>query len=400
MNVFRSIGRWFGGIAKVFANEVRLVTHDMGVLIFFLGLPLLYPIVYTLIYNPEVVNDIPVAVVDDCRTQTSRDLVRTISAAPAFDIYDYCSNMADAKALMASGEVYAILKIPQDYGRKIGRSETAHAEFFMDMGLLLRYRTFVSALTDVQMKEVNELSMEALDGKGLESYLPDQSLMPVNSKANFLGDTEQGFASFVIPGIVILILQQSMVLGVCLLGGTSRERRRLYGGKDPEQVQGVGVSATVWGKALAYTVFYVPATIFVMRWIPWMFNLPMHGNPVDYLLMALPLLLGSAFFALTLNIIMKQRESMSLLVVYTSVVFRFISGVTWPRYAMPEICLWLGNLIPGIWGVEGFIRINSNGATLWEIQNAYWALWVLVAIYFVLSMGVTAYIERKSNQAR
>ncbi|MDE6040491.1 MAG: ABC transporter permease, partial [Muribaculaceae bacterium] len=143
MNVFRSIGRWFGGIAKVFANEVRLVTHDMGVLIFFMGLPLLYPIVYTLIYNPEVVNDIPVAVVDDCRTQTSRDLVRTISAAPAFDIYDYCSNMADAKALMASGEVYAILKIPQDYGRKIGRSETAHAEFFMDMGLLLRYRTFV-----------------------------------------------------------------------------------------------------------------------------------------------------------------------------------------------------------------------------------------------------------------
>ena len=123
MNVFRSIGHWFGTTARVFANEIRLVVHDPGVLIFFLALPLLYPIVYTLIYNPEVVNDIPVAVVDDCRSQSSRDLVQTLGAAPAFQIYDYCSNMADAKHLMAEGDVYAILKIPANYGKKLGRSE-------------------------------------------------------------------------------------------------------------------------------------------------------------------------------------------------------------------------------------------------------------------------------------
>lgn len=397
MNVFRSIGRWFGATARVFANEIRMVVHDPGVLIFFLGLPLLYPIVYTLIYNPEVVNDIPVAVVDDCRTQTSRDLVQTIGAAPAFDIYDYCSNMADAKRLMAEGEVYGILKIPAGYGRKLGREETAHAEFFMDMGLLLRYRTFVSGLTDVQMKEVNDLSVATIDSQGLESYLPSQSLLPVRSQSNFLGDTEQGFASFVIPGIVILILQQSMILGICMLGGTSRERRRRNGGDDPEQVHGVGVGATVWGKALAYTIFYIPAAIFVMHWIPWMFNLPMHGNPVYYLALAFPLLLSSAFFGLTLNIIMKQRESAFVIIVFTSVVLLFLSGLTWPRYAMPDICTWVGNLIPGIWGVEGFIRINSNGATLWEVRTAYYALWILSALYFIFSMGVTAYIEKKKS---
>ena len=397
MNVFRSIGHWFGTTARVFANEIRLVVHDPGVLIFFLALPLLYPIVYTLIYNPEVVNDIPVAVVDDCRSQSSRDLVQTLGAAPAFQIYDYCSNMADAKHLMAEGDVYAILKIPANYGKKLGRSETAHAEFFMDMGLLLRYRTFVSGLTDVQMKEVNDLSVEALDSKGLESYIPSQSMLPVKSQANFLGDTEQGFASFVIPGIVILILQQSMILGICMLGGTSRERRARNGGVDPEQVNGAGVSATVWGKALAYTIFYVPATIFVMHWIPYMFNLPMHGNPADYLCLAFPLLLSSAFFGLTLNIIMKQRESAFVIIVFTSVVLLFLSGLTWPRYAMPEVCLWLGNLIPGIWGVEGFIRINSNGANLWEVRTAYYALWILSALYFIFSMGVTAYISRKKH---
>ncbi len=52
-------------MGRVFRNEFRLMLHDAGVLLFFVALPLLYPIVYTLIYNPEVLRKLPVAVVDE-----------------------------------------------------------------------------------------------------------------------------------------------------------------------------------------------------------------------------------------------------------------------------------------------------------------------------------------------
>lgn len=52
---------------QVWIKEYRLVFSDVGVLLFFLALPLAYPIAYTLIYNPEIVYDVPVAVVDNCR---------------------------------------------------------------------------------------------------------------------------------------------------------------------------------------------------------------------------------------------------------------------------------------------------------------------------------------------
>ena len=85
-----------------------------------------------------------------------------------------------------------------------------------------------------------------------------------------------------------------MLLGIGMLGGTARERRRRNGGLDPQTVD-APVTAKVWGRALAYTVFYFPMTIYILRIIPDIFNLPHYGNPVDYLLFILPMLLSTAF---------------------------------------------------------------------------------------------------------
>lgn len=395
MNVLTKITRWAAGLGRVFRNELRLIVRDPGVLLFFVALPLAYPIVYTLIYNPEVVRKLPVAVVDNSCTADSRNFVRMAEASPSIEIYAYCPNMADAKELMAEGKVFGIMQIPGNYAKCIGRGEQAHVEFYADMSLLLRFRTFVSALTDLQLEIISDITGERISQAGLESLAAGGSL-PVKSESNFLGDTEQGFASFVIPGIVILILQQSMILGITMLGGTSRERRRRNGGIDPKEVAGVGATATIFGKALCYTVFYFPLTIYIMRYIPEIFNLPHYGSAVDYLLFIFPMLLSTAFLGLTLNIAMRERESAFIIIVFTSVVFLFLSGLTWPRYAMNELWTWVGNCIPAVWGVEGFIRINSNAATLPEVAPAFKAMWILTAVYMLTALWTEKMLRSKA----
>lgn len=374
-------------MGRVFANEFTLIVRDPGILLFFVALPLAYPVVYTLIYNPEVVRELPVAVVDNSMTASSRNLVRMAEASPSIEIYDYCPNMADAKRLMAEGKVFGIMQIPYDYEKAIGRGEQAHVEFYSDMSLLLRYRTFVSAITDLQLEVISEITGERISAVGLESLAAGGGL-PVKSRSNFLGDVEQGFASFVIPGIIILILQQSMLLGIGMLGGTSRERRLRNGGIDPKAVPGAGVVATVCGRTLCYTVFYLPMTVYIMRCIPEIFDLPHYGDPADYLLFILPMLLSTAFLGQTLNIFMKERESGFILLVFTSVVLLFISGLTWPRYAMNQLWVWVGDCIPGVWGLEGFIRINSNAATLGEVETPFVAMWILTGVYFLTAVWV------------
>ncbi len=397
MKFLNNILHWASGMGRVFRNEFRLILGDVGVMLFFFALPLAYPVVYTLIYNPEVVRKLPVAVVDHSMTIASRDFVRHASASPSIEIFAYCPNMSDAKELMASGDVYGIMEIPDDYSKCLGRGEQAHVSFFADMSLLLRYRTFMAALTDLQLELTSSITGERIDATGLESLAGGSSGMPIASQSNFLGDTEQGFASFVIPGIVILIIQQSMILGICLIGGTSRERRRSPGGLDPRETTGAGPLATVWGKALAVCVLYIPLTIYVMRFIPEMFNLPHYGRPVDYMLFIFPMLLATSFLGQSLVYFMKERESAFIIIVFTSVIFLFLSGLTWPRYAMNSLWYWLGNCVPAVWGVEGFIRINSNAATLPETGISFHALWILTAVYMLTAWWVTAALKIRKD---
>lgn len=384
---------WFSGVSRTFAREMSLVLKDIGVIIFFFGLPLLYPIVYTLIYNPELVRNIPVAVVDDCRTVQSRELVRMADATEAMSIIGYPADMGEARRLMNEKECYGILYIPDDYSRRIGRGEQGVVAFYSEMSLLLRYRAFVSALTDLQLQTGAQIRQEFLDALGASSA--GQSSSPVASEAYFIGDPTQGFASFIIPGIIILILQQSMLLGVTMLAGNSAERRRSNGGIDPLAVE-CPQSAGMIGRMLCYLVVYIPMTIYVLHFIPMMFDLPHIGSAADYLLFIVPLLVASAFLGMTLQIFVKERETSMLVVVFTSLVFLFLSGLTWPRYAMSPLWKIVGDCVPATWGVEGFIQINCNGGSLAQAAHPYLMLWVLAAVYFLTAYAVIAWQRRHS----
>ena len=84
-----------------------------------------------------------------------------------------------------------------------------------------------------------------------------------------------------------------------------------------------------------------------------------------------------------------------MVVVFTSVVFLFLSGLTWPRYAMSPFWYWVGNCIPAVWGVEGFIRINSNGADLSAVSHPYLMMWLQCVVYFVIYWALMKWTRRR-----
>ena len=371
---------------KVWRREYYLVFHDAGVMLFFFFLTVAYPLVYTFIYNPEIVENIPIAVVDNSRSEESRKLTRMIDATQGIEVWDYATNMEEAHRMENNHEVYGILEIPSDYARRIGRQEQGVVTFYCEMSLLLRYRTCLTALADVQLAAGADIRQQTLDMIGLPAQ--EMGGMPIESEALMLGDPTQGFASFIMPGVLVLILQQSMLLGITMLAAGIKERRRRNGGIDPESIP-AGPLTTIWGKTLCYITLYLPICVYVLDLVPIMFKLPHIGDFREMYLFIFPMLLATAFLGQTISVFVTERESSMLVIVFTSVVFLFISGLTWPRYAMNSLWTWVGDAIPATWGIEGFIRMNSNGSPLWEQSNPYMMLWLLCAIYMVTAWLVT-----------
>lgn len=396
MNPAKQSAEWFRSLFRVWRREFYLVFKDPGVLLFFFALPTLYPVVYTLIYNPEIVTDMPVVVVDNCRSADSRDFTRKLGATQPVLIKGYAANLNEARECFNEHEAFAVVSIPSDFSDNLRRGEQATVEFYCNMGLLLRYRAFLEALTDLQITLGQQIRLEKVEAAGLLGEATGASGAPFDSNAVMLGDPTSGFASFVIPGILVLILQQSVILGVTMLAGGSRERRRRNGGIDPLEIA-ASPGAQILGKAMCYTVIYVPLILYMLQIVPQMFSLPHLGNPWHYLIFITPMLFASVMLGMCLTPFVTERESSLAVVVFSSVLFLFLSGLTWPRYAMNGFWTLLGDMIPATWGVEGFIRMNSNGATLAEQRHPYLMLWGLTAVYFMMAYVINYRHNRRRD---
>lgn len=385
MKMFEKISNWLVTLFRVWRREFALVFHDEGVLLFFFALPLGYPIVYTLIYNPEVLRNIPIVVVDDSRTAESREFVRMIDATDGIEVYDYLPDMGAAKRAMAEKKCYGVLHVPEHFAKNIGNGVQSVVPFYSDMSLLFRYRTFLFCLTDVQLAYGAKVQMEKIDDLGLLGETAMGSAPSATTEAYMLGNVTQGFASFIIPGILVLILQQSLILGVTMLAGGSEERRRRNNGVDPLAIP-ADPFATVLGKTMCYLIIYIPLMFYVLHFVPLMFSLPHVGNIWEEMLLLMPMIIAASLLGTTISCFVTERETSMLVIVFTSVVFLFLSGLTWPRYAMSPFWTFISDCVPATWGVEGFVRLNTNGATFAEETQPYHMLWLLSAVYAVTAM--------------
>ena len=386
-----SLRNFFKNLLDTYCREFRIVGKDPGIILFFVFLPFVYPIVYSLIYNPEVVRDVAVVVVDHDRTPASRELVRNIDATQGTWIIGYAADLPDARHAMDSHKAYGILEIPEGFGRKIGRSEVANAVIYSDMSLLLRYRSILVSATDVMMEMGAELQTKKIDEIApLASTVSPGDLLPVHNVS--MGDITGGFDSFVMPGVVVLILHQCIILAIAMAGGAKHEGRRYTGYVAYNDCPSTTVS--MLGRSLCYlTVLMVPS-IFIAHYVPLIFRFPMAGDNLEIFCFLLPMMIACMAIGYIMQGLIRQRESVFIVWVITSVAFLFLSGLTWPRFAMPPFWRFVSDLLPATWGVDGFIRMNSNGATLAQCSHAYIYLWIQAAVYMAIAWGVQKYVVR------
>ena len=111
----------FHDMLYIWWYEMKQVFKDEGVLIFFILVPLLYPLLYSWAYNNEVVQDVPVVAVDNSRSSLSRDFLRRCDGTQGIKIVAYAADMEEAKEVMRQQGARGIIFIPSDFSEKLNR---------------------------------------------------------------------------------------------------------------------------------------------------------------------------------------------------------------------------------------------------------------------------------------
>ena len=378
MSIFHKILRWLDDLAYVWRIELRQVLRDEGVLLFCIVVPIVYPLLYSWVYNNENIHEVPVAVVDQSHSQLCRQFIRMCDASPDVHVAYYAVDLDDAQSLVSRQIVKGIYLIPEDFATRVNRLEQATVSVYCDMALMLTYKAIYQTAMAVSQKMGAGIQTKLAGKYTKREEVINASPLDVEEVAMF--NPQAGYGTAILPAVLILIIQQTLALGIGLAAGTARERNR-YGDLVPIHPSYGGVGRIVSGKALCYLMVYAVMSTYLVLVVPKFFSFIHIAAWQDLLLMMIPYVLACVFFGLTVSCLVRYRENVILLMVFVSLPLLFLTGVSWPQSSIPGYLQGVSWLFPSTFGVRAYLRLNTMGATLGDITLEMRCLWIQVAAY-------------------
>lgn len=394
MRILSTIKTFLADILCTACAEARAIIRDEGVLLFVVAVPLFYPILYSWIYNNEVTHEVPVAVVDASHSSTSREFVRMYDASPDVRVAYFCNSLDEARRLVASQDINGIVYLPEDMDTRLNRMQPATVSIYCDMSLMLAYKAIYTTATSVA-GIMNSRIQIRLSGNATDRE--DQiSTQPLKYEEVPMFNPTGGYGNFILPGVLALILQQTLLLGIGMLYATRNERRQPFAPACGTAVgHAFGWFRLMTGRTLCFLLLYSMLTAYVLLAIPKMFSFVQLLHPGDLVAFVLPYLLACMFMSMSLGAVLRQREDVMLVVVFTSVPLLFMSGVSWPQSNIPAFWRAAACLFPSTFGIQGFVKLNTMGAVITDIAPECKALWIQAGVYFCIAALLLRRMMRK-----
>lgn len=373
--------KWLRNTIEVWAYEMKCALFDEGVVVFFIIVPLLYPLLYAYLYNKENVREVPTVVVDNSHSQLSREFVRRVDASADVLVVSHCQDMEEAKAMIHHRDAYCLIYIPKDFAKDVAEHRQTTVELYSDMSGILYYKAVLSSCTEVSLDMNKEIKASLLPGATEQQISAFQ--YPIEYKYVPMFNTQSGFCTFIIPAVLMLIIQQTMVLGVGMMAGEECEKVRKHIAEP--HIIGKNPSEVLLGKSTVIFTIYVMIAVYLVCIVPPLFNLIHIWRWQTLLAFMVPFITACVFFSISLSSIAHDRESFIIMFVFLSVPLLFASGISWPASNIPIFWKGFSWLFPSTFGINGYVRITEMGATLADVQHELNALWIQTFVYGAIS---------------
>jgi ABC-2 type transport system permease protein len=375
------------GIGGAFKAEWRRVLGTRSAFSLLFLAPLVYGLYYPQPYLNQILRKLPIAVVDNDLSDLSRQIVETLDASGVLRVAVRARTLAEARSAIDRGKAFAVVEIPADTERDVLKGITAHIPIYADATYLFVFRSTASGVATALGSLTSDLVSQGARSDGSLVKAKLANLSPADVLLQPIFNPVGGYASYIVPAAFILILQQTLLIGAAML---TRGALAKSG----------GAFAGVFGRGIAHLTIYLPAVALYLVVLPRIYGFSTLGHLPQLFALATVFLLATSFMGQAVGAWFTRPENATILLLATSLPQFFTAGFAWPREAIPDAAIALGRLFPADFAIDGLVRINQLGATVWEVAHDWLGLWCLALAYFVLAVISALAVKRGLQHAQ
>ncbi|WP_292054119.1 MULTISPECIES: ABC transporter permease [unclassified Brevundimonas] len=326
----------------------------------------LYGFYYPAAYSGQVAKGLPVAVVSTGTTPFALNLVSHLRSSEGLDVATVTGSAKEAEQLMKDGVVDGVIILPENLGRSLAQGVPDGIAVWLNGGYLVRVASVGKAAAGAAAATFES----QLDG--LPELARVAKLAPTVRQESLFNPT-QGYGDYAVPAVVLVILQQTLLMGAGVLIAIRRE----------SMARPLALAGRL-GLWLALIVIGTLSSLFYFGFIFWIQDYPRAGDLWGILLLSPVLAAASSALGLCFGTLFNRRERVVQVWVGTSALLFFLGGAAWPHFMMPKLLVWVAHVFPSTAAVQGFVRMNAMGASLQEVAPQALVLVLLAVVYGAL----------------
>ena len=321
------------------------------------------------------VKDIKIAVLDQDRTQQSRELVQAFSASGRFQVVERLERYGDVESLLDRGAVRVALVIPPGFQRDLQAGRPAAVQAAVDGA---------DANTASISLNYAQAIVSAYSTRVVLRATPRAS--PIVAQARVWYNETLSSSNMIVPGLVAMIMMIISAMLTALTVAREWERGTM------EQLAATPVHPTevILGKLVPYLVIGmidVSVAVFIGMFV---FGVPFRGNPLILVGMSALFLFGTMGLGVFISATVKsQLLATQVAMMATYLPSLLLSGLMFDVASMPWILRVISNAVPA----KYFITV-LRGVFLKDVgMSVLWVQGVAMVIFaFVgLSLAIRAF---------
>ncbi len=364
---------------EVLKFEFKNIFTNFPIIITIIGGVVLYSFFYPQPYINEVVKTLDITVVDLDKSETSRDLIYSMDATPQINVLREDLSIDDAKQAIIDKKVSGLIIIPSNFNRDLALHTSPTIAIGADANYFLIYGSIVegaitSILTHSASIKITNLLLQDIPLKEAKKSFTPYSLKPIN-----LFNANMSYTYYIVPAVFVLILQQTMLMGLGLLGGFYAELKQRY-------------DAPIWMKitsrVLIFGTLFFTHMLFYFGFAFEFFNIPHQASAYEMITFGVPFILATIFLGIFFGGVLKNQESATPIILLSSLPLIFSAGFIWPKEAIPTLITYMSLLFPNTPATQGFLKLNQMGADFSGVLVQYSLLWLQAVLYLLLSIYV------------
>jgi ABC-2 type transport system permease protein len=349
-----------------------------------LRMMVLIPVMQTMVFGYAInydVKHLKTIVLDEDRSYDSRELVAKMAASQYFDVVGNVSSFDELRREMDAGRVSTALVIDRDYGKSRRRGVPARALLIVNASDTTTSTQAMSIAAGIS----NQLSIQTLAKKAGWK----ETSLPVDLRVRPWYNPDLRTATFIIPGLIAIILTFTLIQFTAMAIVRERERGTL------EQLQVTPVTRLeiILGKLFPFVLIGVFQLTLIIVLMVYLFHVPVAGSVVQLYLAGLLFMAAVLGLGMLLSTVAKtQMQAMQLSFLFL-LPFVFLSGYVFPIDGMPRFFQLVTYFIPARYFIDVIRGIVLRGATLAEL----WQPMTWLTAYTVVIIGAAVLRFKKTN---